>query len=101
MFASFLIHSTTPWKENRSRWEVRALQFLMTYKGEIHLDERYPTIALIWAEAPVDEDELEHMFRLSPAEDFSVFIFSDVPADYPPAKLFDEVAAKKGILAVA
>lgn len=101
MFASFLIHNRTPWKTNTSRWDLRTIEFLYFYKGKIHLDERYPKLALILAEAPVDEAVLEHMFRLSPTEDFSVFVFSEVAADYPIATLFDEMAAKKNIPAIA
>ncbi len=97
MFANFLIHKTTPWKDNTSRWDVRALQFLINNNGATHFDDRYPRLALILADAEVEEEDLEHMFRLSPQEDFSVLILSEVAPDYPANKLFDQVAKRVAI----
>lgn len=100
MYANFLIHEQKPWKEVPRYWQVRALQLLINTNGEIVFDDRYPTMALIFCDEPVSEEELEHMFRITPDENFYVVSVENVPASYPKPALFETWARHKNIAPV-
>ena len=100
MTANVLLHKTNRWSNVLHHWQVRLVtEFTLNPVQKVALDPRFPNLALVMTEAPLDDENIEHAFRNSPEEmdHLVVHIFPDVPGDMSESEIFELAAEELGI----
>ncbi len=105
MTANFLVHKTKPWSEVLHHWQVRIITgftLLHSVTPRVEFDSRFPTLALVVTEEPLEEEEIEHAFRNSPEEmeHLALHIFPELPEGVPMNRIFDAASEVLGIPAM-